>query len=446
MSLRLRTVLAIILVLLVGSIAGIGVADWQAKGALREELVAALSGGRQAVASGFQDLAASPDRTRDLRRTVSAFNGDRHLVAALMDARDHAVFTSRALAARPAPAWFEALFRFPMSAVRIEPPADDAYSIVLRPVLANDVGALWDEFTGLATVLAASVLAGSAFVWLTMGPALKPLSDFTAAFLRIGSGDYDVRVRENGPLELVRLGRAVNQMTARLQTMQARNQSLELQLSNLQDEERADLARDLHDEIGPQLFAANVDAAMVRRLIEEGRAEQGLDQVKAIQRAVAHMQTLVRDILGRLRPTQLVELGLASAIAELVEFWRSRRPGIRFELCLPPDEDLPHDLRETLYRVVQEGLNNAVRHGRPHRVEVEVAVLRDGSILAKVADDGAHAGTPGPAGFGLVGMRERVVRVGGDLTIDKGAPGRGWTVTAHLPSSEKAVRRAKAAA
>ena len=147
---------------------------------------------------------------------------------------------------------------------------------------------------------------------------------------------------------------------------------------------------------------------------------------------------MVRDILGRLRPTEIVELGLSAAIGELVDFWRSRRPGIGFELQLAPDAELPHALRETLYRVVQEGLNNAVRHGRPHHVKLEISAPRAGWITATVADDGAYAGTPGPAGFGLIGMRERVARLRGHLVIDPGAPGRGWTITARLPADEDA--------
>ena len=430
MSLRLRTVLAIALVLVLGSVAGILVAGWQAEQVLREELTAAMAGARQTVTGTVRDLPRSGDPVRDLRRLVSVFNGDRHIQVTLLDRDRRLVDRSHPLAARSAPGWFADVFRFPIPSESVEA-GDDR--LLLTPVFANDVGAIWREFLGLVLVLAATLLAGSAFVWLMLGPALKPLSDFTAAFGRIGQGDYQVRVREEGPLELERLGRAVNGMTERLRSMQARNQALENQIANLQEEERADLARDLHDEIGPHLFAVNVDAAMARRLIEDDKAAESLPRVKAIQTATAHLQGLVRDILGRLRPTQLVELGLAAAIAELVDFWRSRRPAIRFEMSLVPDDEVPVAARETLYRVVQEGLNNAVRHGRPNRIKVAVFVERNGEAVAQVADDGAHAGNPGPPGFGLVGMRERVSAARGRLSIDRGGPGRGWTVTARLP-------------
>ena len=101
-------------------------------------------------------------------------------------------------------------------------------------------------------------------------------------------------------------------MAARLAAMRERNRALEEQILTLQDEERADIARDLHDEIGPHLFAANVDAAMAASLIGAGRPDAALEQVRAIAAAIGHIQRLVRDILRRLRPTHLAELGLAA--------------------------------------------------------------------------------------------------------------------------------------
>jgi two-component system sensor histidine kinase UhpB len=222
-------------------------------------------------------------------------------------------------------------------------------------------------------------------------------------------------------------------MAERLAAMQARTQALERQLLTLQDEERADLARDLHDEMGPHLFAVSVDAAMARRLIEDGKAAAAVDQLGAIQAAVALLQRMVRDILGRLRPTELIELGLAAAVGELVAFWRGRHPEVLFEVVTPPDEGaITGALRETLYRVVQEGLSNAIRHGRPDHVSIRILAQRD-LVEVRVSDDGARADPPGPEGFGLSGMRERLAAVGGRLEVRTGSPGGGWTLIARAP-------------
>jgi two-component system sensor histidine kinase UhpB len=288
-------------------------------------------------------------------------------------------------------------------------------------------------------MLGLTLLGGSALVWLTVGRALRPLNAYAAALRRVGSGDYGARVRAEGPTELARLGQGVNEMAAELAAVQARNQALERQMLTLQDEERADLARDLHDEIGPHLFAVNVDAAMVGQLVGAGKAAEALAQVKAIQASVGHMQRLVREILSRLRPTPLFELGLAAAVADLVAFWRARHPSITFDVRLAPDDAaIGETAREAIYRVVQEGLNNAVRHGRPKRIEVRVGLDDNGEAFAEVRDDGDGAGPVGAGGFGLVGMRERVAAARGQLTAGPVAAGRGWSVVARLPALDPA--------
>jgi two-component system sensor histidine kinase UhpB len=438
MSLRTRVVAAIAVLLFTGSLVGVALAGWQAKQVLREELAAALSGGRLTVTGAFDSLGRSDNPARDLNRLVAAFDGNRHVQAVLYDATGRLARASRPIAARAAPAWFARMLLAGPRGLTLRVPGPPGGWIVLSPVPANDVAAIWSEFIDLGAVLAASLGLGCWLVWLTVGQALRPLSDFSAAFLRIGSGDYSAAVRAAGPSELVRLGRGVNDMAGRLAAMQARTHRLEDQLRTLQDEERADLARDLHDEIGPHLFAVNVDAAMARRLIAEGHTAEAVKQVEAIQEAVAHMQRLVRDILGRLRPTELIELGLKAAIEALVTFWSARHPAIVFRVDVPDDEALPlaDDARETLYRVVQEGLNNAVRHGRPGRIEIEVARLEGGEVLARVTDDGAAGAKPGVAGFGLRGMRERVAAAGGGLSVGRGPKG-GWSVMARLAASPR---------
>ncbi len=194
MSLRIRVVTAIVLVLLLGSVAGLGVAGWQAKRALREELAAALVGGRQTVASAFEDLPHSDHPARDLRQLVATFDGNRHLAAMLVDDQRQTDFRLARRAGRPAPGWFRALLGDALPDAHVPAPVAGGGVVVLRLLYANDVGALWREFIDLAGVLAASVILGAIAAWLTVGRALRPLAAFSDAFVRIGSGDYAARV------------------------------------------------------------------------------------------------------------------------------------------------------------------------------------------------------------------------------------------------------------
>jgi len=435
MTLRTRIVALIGLVLLVSVLLGAAVAGYEAHRTLQAELDAALTGGQQTALSAFEDLPRSDHAGRDLRQLVATFDGNRHLRALLVDAAGRPVAVSAAPGrVSPAPAWFARLLgpAPPPVSLAIPVAAYRTNAIRLEPTAGPDVSAVWREFSGVVAILVCAALAGLGLVHLVIGAAVRPLHELPEAFGRIGGGDYAGRVRERGPPELIRLERAFNSMADQLAAVQRRNQALETQLATIQDEERADLARDLHDEIGPHLFSVNIDAQIIGGLA--GKDSEVAERLRSIQGAVAHMQRLVREILGRLRPTQAAELGLNAAIGDLVAFWTARRPDVRVDLQLAPEEDLPEPLKDTVYRVVQEALANAMRHGGAERVEVCVARAGEGEIVVKVADDGVRRVDNATGGFGLVGMRERVRASRGVLVIDPGGARReGWTVTARLP-------------
>lgn len=431
MSLRSRIVAAIVLVLVLGSGLGLALAGWQARQWLRGELVSAQASGELAVNRAYADLGRSDAPDRDLRALIASFDGDRHMQARLLGPGDRVLAASRLEPTTAPPAWFSTLLRQRIAPVRMPSPAGSGEAVELLPVGASDTAAVWPEFLDLTLVLALSSFAGAVLIWALVGQALKPMRTIGEVLPRIGAGDYGVRAPEHGPPELVRLARGVNEMAGRLAEMRAHNRALEEQILTLQDEERADIARDLHDEMGPHLFAANVDAAMTASLIAAGRFDAALAQVRSIQSAIAHMQRLVRDLLGRLRPTRLVELGLTAAVRELIEFWRTRRPEVAFEAELPEDEDgFPQAVQETAYRVVQESLSNAVRHGAPSRIAVSIA-RAPGELRVEVLNDGWSAVATQP-GFGLTGMAERVLAAGGALEAGPVEPG-GWRVIACLP-------------
>lgn len=440
MSLRLRVLTAIALVLLLGAGAGAALATWDARRVLHEELQAAMLGGRQTVESAFEDLPRSDHPQRDLRQLVATFNGNRHVIATLREGGSGAVASSapyrRTLAA---PAAYRALLDPHLADIALSTPAAGGATIVLHAAPDNDVADSWRQFLGALLVLASVSAASVALVHVLIGRALRPLGSLAAALARVGGGDYGARVELAGPKELVPLVKSFNSMAGDLAGMRRRTRVLEEQILKLQDEERADLARDLHDEFGPHLFAANIDAAMIGQALNAGKPQEALRHAKLIQAAVARMQRQVREILGRLRPARLTELGFAAAIDDLVEFWRSRRPDLVFQVSLDVDDDMaPEAIQEVAYRVVQEGLANAVRHGQPGRIEVEVRMRAGEALSVRVADDGAvRAPDDGRPRFGLVGMRERLEAVGGSMSISKGAE-RGWTILARAPLPDRA--------
>ena len=126
-------------------------------------------------------------------------------------------------------------------------------------------------------------------VYFTLGRPLALLQKMTAAFRQIGRGDYSPRIEERGAPEIVDLSHCFNEMVARLDDTEQQNVKLQQQLTNVQEEERADLARDLHDEIGPLLFALNIDISTLQRRGAEGRKQASAD-LDAIASAVSEIQ------------------------------------------------------------------------------------------------------------------------------------------------------------
>lgn len=432
MSLRIRLIVSVVLVLAVTMALGGLLAAWHAAASVQTEMRSALAVGEQTVRNGLDELQHSADPGRDLRHLVTVFDGNRHLRVTLTGADGQTLAVSRvAAAADPPPHWFLRLVRRRLIPVTIPVPGGTAATVTLAAVPNNEVSEVWSEGRDGLQVLAAFCVLTTLLIHWTVGRALRPLTTLSAAFGRLGSGDYAARVGRQGPPELAGLADGFNRMAEMLDAAQARNRRLDEQLLTLQDEERADLARDLHDEVGPFLFAVAVDAASIPGLADEPAALA--ERVKAIREAVVHMQGHIRSILVRLRPAPFGGAGLSDAVGTLVGFWHRSHPDITFAVTVPDAADaVSATLRGTIGRVVQESVSNAVRHGRPSRIEISIALTPD-AISVRVSDDGVGMqGDATGAGFGLLGMRERVAAQSGSLAID-GQPGRGLTVTARFP-------------
>jgi two-component system sensor histidine kinase UhpB len=435
MSLRGRVMALVALMLLISVSIYVAISWNGARSDLAAELGAARIGGLQTVRSAFEDLPRSDHPQRDLRQLVATFDGNRHLTAAVVDPRGRVRIRSQgAMPATPAPAWFAASIRPDVGPATIRVPDGSSDVLMLRPEPSNDTAALWSAMVSAAGVFAVAAAIGLALIYWVIGRALAPLVDLSRGLEAIGADGYRERLREQGPPEVKGLQRGFNAMGERLAEIDGRNRALEAQLLTIQDEERAEIAADLHDEIGPHLFAVALDADMIGRSLSQGETQSSLDQVRSIQSAVSYMQRQVRDLIARLRPTRAAELGLEAAIGDLVTFWQARQPEVEFMSELDgADAAVPDALRDVIYRVVQESVANALRHAETKQLSIAVARSFD-----EIAVSVANRGVPKPAttespGLGLASMRERVHAAGGRLSIDRA--GQGWTVVARFKAA-----------
>jgi signal transduction histidine kinase len=233
------------------------------------------------------------------------------------------------------------------------------------------------------------------------------------------------------------------QAEVRLAEALSENRRLGQQAVELQESERRTLAREIHDELGQYLVAIHLDAASVRRASGSDR-RTAEDAAASIARHVDHVQAAVKRIIGRLRPAGLDELGLAAALESCIEAWQARLPHTRIVLQMNGHlDDLGEEANLALFRLTQECLTNVLRHAQAKLVNLEFLDETSESgartICFLARDDGVGADLAASRrGFGLPGMRERVLALGGQFDI-RSTPGSGFEVraTVRVPSGTK---------
>ncbi|HNC05761.1 MAG TPA: GAF domain-containing protein [Solirubrobacterales bacterium] len=202
------------------------------------------------------------------------------------------------------------------------------------------------------------------------------------------------------------------------------------------EQERGRWARELHDETLQNLAGLRVLLSGTRRRTAMGPVSPILDQaIERIDETIVELRRLIAD----LRPAALDELGVEAALSSLVERLSSNGVEIDLYVELRPEDEMGGRyeplLEDTVYRLVQESLNNAIRHGHAVRAIVEV-IEEEGEIRIRVIDDGSgfEPNRAGGGGFGLLGMRERVNLTGGHFDVRSGEDGT--TITASLPARQ----------
>lgn len=226
----------------------------------------------------------------------------------------------------------------------------------------------------------------------------------------------------------------IRQAKQRARELLQENRRLTRRLFDVQEEERRNLARELHDELGQWLTAIQVEAQAMRMMDCSAGNPSCREGAQSIVDSAAQLHQVVRRILRRLRPSLLEQLGLADSLRELLSQWQGSHPGIDCDLILDGDLDgLGERLEITLYRVVQEGLTNVSSHAGASRVSLAVR-RAPGAIMLSLQDNGMGLSNAHPSrqGMGLLGMRERVIAADGEFTV-RSTPGQGLRIDVMLP-------------
>jgi two-component system sensor histidine kinase UhpB len=432
-SLRRRLIFVIVLILPLSLLFGGVLTYWHALDKVKTEMAGAVALGENTVRDVVATWTEGQDVKDQARRLVEVFNGERHLRASLIGADGTQLLGSRpALPVLPAPEWLQRALGVPVHSIDTALPSG-AGTLRITADPRNEIGEVWEDVTLKLKIIACFFGLLLALVYWTLDMALRPLDKLAVALSEVGHGNFAAHVDEQGPTELVAIYREFNRMADGLKEAEEQNRALTLQLNAVQEEERKDLARDLHDEIGPFLFAVDVDAQTISQYLQRGAYDEVASRSAAIRQSVAHMQSHVRAILNRLRPAMLLDLGLSQAIDHLVAFWRARHPGIAITADVS-QASYGAAIDEIAFRTVQEALNNAVRHGKPQTISIQARI--DPALAAlrlTISDDGSGISPAASPGFGISGMRERAASAGGTLEVIQRPGQKGVTVVAMLP-------------
>ncbi len=401
------------------------------------------------VPSLLDTLALRLRSLRHVRVEVVEPTGETHHISTSSDTDQ--------LAGARVPAWFIALIH-PESIhreVAIMAGTRRAATVRIHGEPADEIAEVWNDFKTMALLWLGGNLLMLGALYVVLGRILDPLAALGEAIQGLEHGDFAVRMQPPKVRELRLIANRFNHLAGALDTAHAEITRLCRDLMTVQEEERRQIASELHDEFGPCLFGIMVNAASIEkhaREIAPGKTEAISDRVEEIKAISDRLKRLNRSLLEKLRPVALGRITVEELVRELVREMERRHADTRFSI-------LAHDLARsygedvdlTIYRCIQESITNALRHGKAASIVIELRhdlgstgqrKRTSHKITLRIRDDGAGLAPSAAVGFGLASMRERARAHGGSFSIGGNWPS-GTTVTITIPVdlSDAGVRR-----
>ena len=349
------------------------------------------------------------------------------------------------------PAWFGAICSWiPVPQADVVRPIsyrDKPYgSVVVTTEPAAIFAAIWNEVSGMLGLTALVIGAICILQYRAISEVLRPTKDILAGLDRLAHGDLSSRLPHFRLIELQRISETFNTLAASLQRTTREKMQLAAKLVDHREQERLDLARDLHDELAQNLSAMSAVAASIKATAE-AECPVLVPEARNLSQISTAVMKALRTTLRALRPPEIDDFGLAASLAVLARD-HEQLAGGRLKISLHINGDLgalPPTAASHVYRIVQEGLTNINKHAHAAQARVDLDFRPEvaGSTTSErrwltltIENDGRGAADSGMAaegnGFGLIGMGERVMALGGQLDIlDLGD--RGFRLHAMIP-------------
>ena len=299
---------------------------------------------------------------------------------------------------------------------RIATASGDQFILRIRTDSVDEIQEVWEESLAFFSTILMLKLLIFASVYFVIHKTLASIRIIIDTLQKIEAGDYQQQLPEFSTREYDSIAKAINHMTGELYKIQQENRALVKHSMEILETERKQLAQELHDELGQSLTGIKMMAII---------ACKKRDQIAEISASIANgcdsLIDIVRTIVQRLHPSVLTELGLQAAIEDLLNHWTSKNPEIQFHFRCDDEVDLlSQKLSIQIFRVVQECLTNIFRHAQAQEFSVILTIVEipEHQVRLTVADNGIGCDINKlTKGFGILGMKERVHSLGGNLSI-----------------------------
>lgn len=340
-----------------------------------------------------------------------------------------------------APRWFTALVgvREIERDIPIVAQGNSVGRIVVTGTPSDEVAEIWEEGKNFLLIALGVDVAILLALYLALERVVAQLRFVGLGLGELEQGRFRYRMMPPAGRELAALAERFNALAGALDTAKKDNARLARELVSIQDEERNQIAADLHDELGPCLFGLEANAGSLERLVGEAPTPTTAKmqaRIATIVEIVERMRVLNRRLLHRLRPVAIDHVPLTDLLKNLVAEFERHAPERQFDLDLGRLAPRYGDCIDlTVYRCIQEGVTNALKHGdaRAVRIELHDVTRADGRRLYLCIEDDGHGLPAEPSlGMGLIGMRDRVRALGGQCRI--AAAGRkGARISVDIP-------------
>ncbi len=296
----------------------------------------------------------------------------------------------------------------------------------------DEIAEAWDHTAALGLIALTLNAAGIGLLYLLFGRVLEPVARLAAGLADLERRNYEVRLPPPEASEFAAITARFNALAEALHGLHAENRTLNRRLITVQDDERRNIALELHDEVGPSLFGLKAMASSAMASVGK-TGEAAKNRLAEMLTLIEHMQATNRILLNRLRPMALGHVPLENMLSELIRERGRQHPDLKFsfsETGLQSGYGDSIDL--TVYRCAQESLTNAheARRRQKHRRPGGGDCRRTLALI--IRDDGRGIDPAQPLGFGRLGMQERVGALGGTCAIESES-GRGTSVHIRIP-------------